>query len=134
MRLYSSTSMENILTSTMEDNAQAENAAQYRFFRRRNKINPEASSNALTGKKVEEDDYNDDIYLEERLDVPEPDGTLFSWRKLWLFTGPGWLSKQLYVHLWITLILMFQYILIFPSMSLNEKYSFCSEYSLSRPW
>ena len=117
----------------MEDNAQAENAAQYRFFRRRNKINPEASSNALTGKKVEEDDYNDDIYLEERLDVPEPDGTLFSWRKLWLFTGPGWLSKQLYVHLWITFIL-FQYILIFPSMSLNEKYSFCSEYSLSRPW
>ena len=109
MRLYSSTSMENILTSTMEDNAQAENAAQYRFFRRRNKINPEASSNALTGKKVEEDDYNDDIYLEERLDVPEPDGTLFSWRKLWLFTGPGWLSKQLYVHLWITFILPYLY-------------------------
>ena len=40
-------------------------------------------------------DLNDDIYLEERIDIPKPDGTLFSWRKLWLFTGPGWLSKYL---------------------------------------
>ena len=41
----------------------------------------------------QDDELNDDIYLEERIDVPEPDGRWFSWRKLWMFTGPGWLSK-----------------------------------------
>ena len=46
--------------------------------------------------KLQEDGFNDDIYLEERIDVPEPDGTWFSWRKLWIFTGPGWLSKYLW--------------------------------------
>ena len=43
--------------------------------------------------KNQDDELNDDIYLEERIDVPEPDGRWFSWRKLWMFTGPGWLSK-----------------------------------------
>ena len=40
----------------------------------------------------------DDTYLDgERIDIPDQgsqsDG-LFSLRKLWLYTGPGWLSKQ----------------------------------------
>jgi hypothetical protein len=37
----------------------------------------------------------DEVYLEERILIPDTsdyDG-IFSWRKLWLFTGPGWLSK-----------------------------------------
>ena len=49
---------------------------------------------ADTDMVEEEDTQSDDIYLEERINVPEPDGTWFSWRKLWLFTGPGWLSKN----------------------------------------
>ena len=40
-------------------------------------------------------DVRDDIYLEERINIPEKwesyEG-FFSWRKLWLYTGPGWLS------------------------------------------
>ena len=59
---------------------------------------PEQNGHATEGyntKINQGDELNDDIYLEERIDVPEPDGTLFSWRKLWLFTGPGWLSKYL---------------------------------------
>ena len=40
----------------------------------------------------------DDTYLDgERIDIPDQgsqtDG-LFSFRKLWLYTGPGWLSKH----------------------------------------
>ena len=42
---------------------------------------------------------NEDIYLEERIVIPgkwdEFEG-MFSWKKLWLFTGPGWLSKSLF--------------------------------------
>ena len=49
---------------------------------------------ADTDMVEEEDTQSDDIYLEERINVPEPDGAWFSWRKLWLFTGPGWLSKN----------------------------------------
>lgn len=38
----------------------------------------------------------EDIYLEERIQIPISDENegIFSWRKLWLFTGPGWLSKH----------------------------------------
>ena len=41
----------------------------------------------------------DEVYLEERILIPkeEDQNSLFSWRKLWLFTGPGWLSKYLIV-------------------------------------
>ena len=38
---------------------------------------------------------DDDIYLEERIVIPyQETESSFSWRKLWLFTGPGWLSKS----------------------------------------
>lgn len=44
---------------------------------------------AAPGQKLD-----DDIYLEDRIDVPDPDlNHLFTWRRLWLFTGPGWLSR-----------------------------------------
>ena len=47
------------------------------------------------GKK-EEKRRADEVYLEERIDIPSlegmDNGSIFSWRKLWLFTGPGWLS------------------------------------------
>ena len=40
----------------------------------------------------------DEVYLEERIDIPKSlqNEGLFSWRKLWLFTGPGWLSKFIF--------------------------------------
>ena len=46
-------------------------------------------------KSVSNDDSKNDGDLEERILIPssEGDSGLFSWRKLWLFTGPGWLSK-----------------------------------------
>ena len=46
-------------------------------------------------KSVSNDDSKDDSNLEERILIPSSEGEsgLFSWRKLWLFTGPGWLSK-----------------------------------------
>ena len=81
----------------MTDHVQPQNTAHYGFFNRKNKLSPEARSSELTETNEEKDKYNDDIYLEERIDVPEPDGRWFSWRKLWLFTGPGWLSKELYI-------------------------------------
>ena len=56
-----------------------------------NESNITAATSVMT---TDTEYYNDDIYLEERIDVPEPDGNWFSWRKLWLFTGPGWLSKN----------------------------------------
>ncbi len=52
--------------------------------------------NRNSGINSEKDSANgkDDTYLEERILIPdsgESEG-IFSWRKLWLFTGPGWLS------------------------------------------
>ena len=46
-------------------------------------------------KSVSNDDSKNDGDLEERILIPSSEGEsgLFSWRKLWLFTGPGWLSK-----------------------------------------
>ena len=48
-------------------------------------------------KSVSNDDSKDDSNLEERILIPSSEGEsgLFSWRKLWLFTGPGWLSNHL---------------------------------------
>ena len=44
--------------------------------------------------KSEKPKQEDDIYLEERIVIPyEESESSFSWRKLWMFTGPGWLSK-----------------------------------------
>ena len=45
-------------------------------------------------KSVSNDDSKNDGDLEERILIPSSEGEsgLFSWRKLWLFTGPGWLS------------------------------------------
>ena len=44
--------------------------------------------------KSEKPKQEDDIYLEERIVIPyEESESKFSWRKLWMFTGPGWLSK-----------------------------------------
>ena len=57
-------------------------------------------------------DFRDDIYLEERIDIPEKWDSyegFFSWRKLWLFTGPGWLSK------------MFNPLMIFNDNDFEEK-------------
>ena len=46
--------------------------------------------------KSEKPKQEDDIYLEERIVIPyEESESRFSWRKLWMFTGPGWLSKFL---------------------------------------
>lgn len=47
-------------------------------------------------KTKKEDKKKEEIYLEERIQIPfnQEDGGIFSWRKLWLFTGPGWLSKS----------------------------------------
>ena len=44
-------------------------------------------------------DFRNDVDLEERILIPSNEGEnkLFSWRKLWLFTGPGWLSKYMYL-------------------------------------
>ena len=45
----------------------------------------------------------DEVYLEERIEIPSPidSGGIFSWRKLWLFAGPGWLSNNFveYLHI-----------------------------------
>ena len=50
-------------------------------------------------KSVSNDDSKNDGDLEERILIPSSEGEsgLFSWRKLWLFTGPGWLSNHLYL-------------------------------------
>jgi hypothetical protein len=50
-------------------------------------------------KSVSNDDSKNDGDLEERILIPssEDDSGLFSWKKLWLFTGPGWLSNQFYL-------------------------------------
>ena len=49
--------------------------------------------------KSEKPKQEDDIYLEERIVIPyEESESRFSWRKLWMFTGPGWLSK--FLNIW----------------------------------
>ena len=52
-------------------------------------------------KSVSNDDSKNDGDLEERILIPnsEGDSGLFSWKKLWLFTGPGWLSNHLNIFL-----------------------------------
>ena len=80
----------------MGDNSDLGLTSKQEVTNRKHKMNPDIAENGWTKQEnedKEEDYYNDDIYLEERIDVPEPDGSWFSWRKLWLFTGPGWLSK-----------------------------------------
>ena len=45
---------------------------------------------------VVENESKDEIYLEERIVIPDDDYEgIFNFRKFWLFTGPGWLSKYL---------------------------------------
>ena len=69
------------------------------------KSNDSNVTNVTSVTKTDTEYYNDDIYLEERIDVPEPDGNWFSWRKLWLFTGPGWLSKNYMTPCWLYTVL-----------------------------
>ena len=59
-------------------------------------INHEKDSDS---KSVSNDDSKNDGDLEERILIlsSEGDSRLFSWKKLWLFTGPGWLSNHLYL-------------------------------------
>ena len=50
--------------------------------------------NETKDPKAKSNKVEDDIYLEERIVIPyQETESSFSWRKLWLFTGPGWLSK-----------------------------------------
>lgn len=55
---------------------------------------------AKSGKKPTKEARKpiDDTYLDgERIDIPDQGietGGFFSFRKLWLYTGPGWLSKS----------------------------------------
>ena len=50
--------------------------------------------NGTKDSKAKSNKVEDDIYLEERIVIPyQETESSFSWRKLWLFTGPGWLSK-----------------------------------------
>ena len=48
----------------------------------------------MTSKEKKQDDQNSDTYLEERITIPYQGESGFSFRKLWLYTGPGWLSKS----------------------------------------
>ena len=77
----------------MEKSSDSRTLSENGVTNRKNKSDPERNGDGIMKGGAEEDRYDDDIYLEERIDVPEPDGSWFSWRKLWLFTGPGWLSK-----------------------------------------
>ena len=59
------------------------------FLRKGDKMKNDTKDPKAKSNKVE-----DDIYLEERIVIPyQETESSFSWRKLWLFTGPGWLSK-----------------------------------------
>ncbi|XP_033761416.1 natural resistance-associated macrophage protein 2-like isoform X2 [Pecten maximus] len=56
----------------------------------------------MTTKSVNTDRRNDNdttasTYFDERVAVPQPDGTRFSFRKLWAFTGPGFLMSIAYL-------------------------------------
>ena len=46
-------------------------------------------------KDKKKTEAKDEVYLEERIVIPDDGGDagLFSWKKLWLFSGPGWLSN-----------------------------------------
>ena len=57
-------------------------------------INHEKDSDS---KSVSNDDSKNDGNLEERILIlsSEGDSRLFSWKKLWIFTGPGWLINIL---------------------------------------
>ena len=83
----------------MEDTVDSKPISENGVSNRKDKRDPECNGKASKKVEVEEDRYDDDIYLEERIDVPEPDGSWFSWRKLWLFTGPGWLSKYSCIYM-----------------------------------
>ena len=56
-----------------------------------------AISKNISQNEKKKQTTKDEVYLEERILIPkeEDQNSLFSWRKLWLFTGPGWLSKYL---------------------------------------
>ena len=58
-----------------------------------------AISKNVSQNEKKKQETKDEVYLEERILIPkeEDQKSLFSWRKLWLFTGPGWLSKYLIV-------------------------------------
>ena len=80
----------------MAPNSGVENGAESHINSKKKDVKSNDSNIATVTDAIRNDteNYNDDIYLEERIDVPEPDGNWFSWIKLWLFTGPGWLSKN----------------------------------------
>ena len=58
-----------------------------------------AISKNISQNEKKKQTTKDEVYLEERILIPkeEDQNSLFSWRKLWLFTGPGWLSKYLLI-------------------------------------
>ena len=87
----------------MAPNSGLENDIENHIASKKNdaKSNDSDVTNVTSVTKTDTEYYNDDIYLEERIDVPEPDGNWFSWRKLWLFTGPGWLSKNQMILCWL---------------------------------
>ena len=45
----------------------------------------------------ESDDHRRSTYLDERINIPETDSSSFSLRKLWAFTGPGFLMSIAYL-------------------------------------
>lgn len=45
------------------------------------------------GRPSPDDSFDDDTYLTERIPIPESGSYDFSWRKLWAFTGPGFLMS-----------------------------------------
>ncbi|RWS11114.1 Protein Malvolio-like protein [Dinothrombium tinctorium] len=63
-------------------------------------INASPTENDLTGiVRVPNNStsYNDDTYFQEQIEVPDSTNYSFSWRKLWAFTGPGFLMSIAYL-------------------------------------
>ena len=53
-----------------------------------------SNKNICNENDVVENESKDEIYLEERILIPDDDYEgCFNFRKFWLFTGPGWLSR-----------------------------------------
>lgn len=57
----------------------------------------ELSPVSVNTVKKNSNDTNASTYFDERVAVPQPDGTRFSFRKLWAFTGPGFLMSIAYL-------------------------------------
>ncbi|OWF39359.1 natural resistance-associated macrophage protein 2-like isoform X2 [Mizuhopecten yessoensis] len=52
---------------------------------------------SVNSEKKSVNDTTASTYFDERVAVPPPDGTRFSFRKLWAFTGPGFLMSIAYL-------------------------------------